>query len=259
MKCIRNSGVRTAFAACLSAVLLTACSGVSEEMLASRESAIDMMKNGDYEAAVKVFNGLVEKATSVTEFELDILKYRAEAELMLEDYEAAVHTYKTLIEVDKELPEYCYISALALAKDGEKEKAQEFLSRGKELDQKLEAAGFFQASMALAEAFETAGMIDEAKAMYQELIDLGLGNTNICNRLMLMSMNDEKYEDALQMAAKGLEFTDELAVKELKFNEAVCYEFLGDFAKALELFRAYEAEFGSDERVAHEIAFLETR
>ena len=48
-------------------------------------------------------------------------------------------------------------------------------------------------------------------------------------------------------------------MQELKFNEAVCYEYLGDFAKALELFRAYAAEYGTDARVAHEIAFLETR
>ena len=48
-------------------------------------------------------------------------------------------------------------------------------------------------------------------------------------------------------------------MQELKFNEAVCYEYLGDFSKALELFRAYAAEYGTDEQVAHEIAFLETR
>ena len=48
-------------------------------------------------------------------------------------------------------------------------------------------------------------------------------------------------------------------MQQLKFNEAVCYEYLGEFSKALELFRAYAATYGSDERVAHEIAFLETR
>ena len=228
-------------------------------MLATRESAIAMMEQGDYEDAVAAFNSLVEEATKVTEFELDVLKYRAEAEFLLEDYAAAVHTYRTLIEVDKALPEYYYFAAIAMARDGQMEEALSLLSGGKELDKKLEAAGFFEATMALAEGYEAGGQMDAAKSVYQELIDGGHGSTKIYNRLMLMAMDDGDYEEALEMASKGLVLTDGLAKQELKFNEAVCYEFLGDFAKALELFRAYVAEYGTNEQVAHEIAFLETR
>jgi hypothetical protein len=93
----------------------------------------------------------------------------------------------------------------------------------------------------------------------QELIDGGHGSTAIYNCLMLMAMNAGDYEEALKTAAKGLILTDGLAMQELKFNEAVCYEYLGDFSKPLELFRAYAAEYGTDEQVVHEIAFLETR
>ncbi len=240
-------------------LFLSACGGVTEEMRETRESAIAMMEAGDYEGAVAAFNGLVEKAGSVTEFELDVLKYRAEAEFLLGDYAAAVHTYRTLIEVDKERPEYYYFASMALARDGQMEAALEFLESGKKLDEKFEVAGFFEATMALAEGYEANGAFEAAKSMYQELIDGGLGSTEIYNRLMVMAMDDEDYEEALRMAAKGLILTDGLAVQELKFNEAVCYEYLGEFAKALELFRAYVAEFGSDERAEHEIAFLETR
>jgi len=243
----------------LACVFLTACGGVTEEMLATRESAIAMMENGDYEGAVATLNSLVEEATKVTEFELDVLKYRAEAEFMLEDYAAAVHTYRTLMEVDKELPEYYYCASIAMARDGQTSEASEWLARGKELDKKLVAAGLFEAAMALAEGYEASGLVEDAKAVYQELIDGGHGSTDIYNRLMVMAMDDGSYEEALKLAAKGLNLTDGLAVQELKFNEAVCYEFLRDFGKALELFRAYAAEYGSDERVAHEIAFLETR
>ena len=103
--------------------VLTACGGVTEEQLEARTSAIAMMEAGDYEGAVTALNDLVEEATSVTEFELDILKYRAEAEFLLEDYAAAVHTYQTLMEVDAKKPEYCYLSAFALAYDGKLEEA----------------------------------------------------------------------------------------------------------------------------------------
>ena len=130
----------------LASVFLTACGGVTEDMLATRESAVAMMENGDYEGAVAAFNVLVEEATKVTEFELDVLKYRAEAEFMLEDYAAAVHTYRTLMEVDKELPEYYYCASIAMARDGQTEEASELLMRGKDLDKKLEAAGVVRCS-----------------------------------------------------------------------------------------------------------------
>ena len=53
--------------------------------------------------------------------------------------------------------------------------------------------------------------------------------------------------------------SDRTAVRELKFNQAVCFEHLGQYQKALELFQAYTEEFGSDEAAEHEIAFLKTR
>ena len=123
-------------AVCMAVMLLTACGGVTKEQLAARESAITMMSQGDYEEAVAEFNRLVENAKSVTEFELDILKYRAEAEFMLEDYAAAVHTYRTLMEVEKERPEYCYFTALALARNGQTAEAETMLEKGMELDKK---------------------------------------------------------------------------------------------------------------------------
>lgn len=255
----RPAAVRCVAAAAVSALLLTACGGVSEEMLDSREAAIAMMEAGDLEGAVEAFNGLVAEATKVTEFELDILKYRAEAEFLLGDFPAAAHTYKTLMEVDAEKPEYCYFASLAMSRGGQQEEALALLERGEELDRKLEAAGWQEAVLALAESYESAGMIEEAKEVYQGLIDGGHASTDIYNRLMLAAMDEGDYENALTMAGKGLILTDELAVKELRFNEAVCYEYLGDYQKALELFRAYVAEFGSDERAEHEIAFLETR
>ncbi len=244
---------------CLTALLLTGCGGVTEEMLELRESAIVMMDNGDYEGAVAAFNELVAEADSVTDFELDILKYRAEAEFMLEDYTAAVHTYETLIDVDKERPEYCYFASMALAKAGSLTEAEAMLVRGTEQDKKNEAPGFFEASMALAEAYEISEGIENAKAIYQSLIDGGHGTTYIYNRLMVFAMENEQYNDALTLAAKGMALTDGIAIKELKFNEAVCYEYMRNFNKALELFETYVATYGSDERAEHEIAFLRTR
>ena len=259
MRLKKNRFLKTVITRCLAAGLLSGCGGVSEEQLAARESAIAMMESGNYEAAVDVFNGLVEEAKKVTEFELDILKYRAEAEFLLKDYEAALHTYRTLMEVDQERPEYCYMASMALSGDGQMHDAKLFLEGGKELDKKLEAPGFYEASLAYADACKEAGETEIAMQAYQELIDGGFGNTELYNRLVMNAMEEEDYAGALQLVAEGLAQNDSEAIQELKFNEAVCYEYLGEFSKALELFRIYAEEFGSNEQAAHEIAFLETR
>ena len=67
------------------------------------------------------------------------------------------------------------------------------------------------------------------------------------------------YEEALQHAEAGLALSDDRAKKEIAFNQAVCYEYLGQYEKALELFRSYEEQYGQDEKADHEIAFLVTR
>ncbi len=251
--------IKLAMAAGLSCALLTACGGVTEEMLAERESAIAQMEAGDYEAAVAAFNGLVAEAKSVTEFELDILKYRAEAEYLLGDYAAAAYTYDILSQVDEETAEYCYFGAMALARSGDVAGAEAELAAGQELDPKMEKAGYTDAVMALADATFAAGNPEGAKAWYQGLIDAGRSNTAVYNALMVMAMEAGDYEGALTLAAKGIALGAADAMQELRFNEAVCHEYLAEYDVALELFQNYVSEFGSDARAEHEIAFLKTR
>ena len=260
MRHFRMNLGKLAAALCMATMVLTACgSGITEEMLATRESAIAMMDSGDYEGAVEQFNSLVKEADSVTDFELDILKYRAEAEYKLGDFAAAAYTYDILSQVDGEKAEYCYFSAMALAKAGDLTGAQDMLEAGEKLDKDGEKIGFVEALTAIANAMVESDDYAGAKVLYQDLIDAGHGNTGIYNQLMLLAMDAGDYNEALKMSMKGQILTDGIPMKELKFNEAVCYEYLGDFAKALQLFRAYVAEYGSDERAEHEIAFLETR
>lgn len=258
----------------VAAMVLTGCGGVSEEMLAARESAIEMMENGDYEGAVAAFNELVAEAESVTDFELDILKYRAEAEYLLGDYAAAVYSYDILNQVDEERAEYCYFSALACAKSGDIAGAQEMFEKGKVLDGLSEnedsekkkseeadpvTAGYMEAMIAIGNTLSESGDKVGAGLIYDEVIQSGFATTEIYNRLMTDSMENGDYVTALDLAGKGLALSDGLALRELKFNEAVCYEYLGNWEKALALFESYVAEFGSDEKAEHEIAFLKTR
>lgn len=87
-------------------VLLAGC-GESKEAKEARMQGIGQVEAEQFEAAIASFDTALEHADGVVdEFELDILKYRGEAEYRLGDYEAAAHTYGILADVDDGRPEY---------------------------------------------------------------------------------------------------------------------------------------------------------
>lgn len=239
--------------------LLTGCGHVTEEMKAGKEKGIALMENGDYEGAVAEFDSLIDQTKNVSSFEIDVLKYRGEAEFMLGDYGAAAYTYDTLVKVDKPRAEYYYLGAVSLANSGDAEGAENRLESGTKADEKHAAAGYAEAMEALGAAYMTVGDETKADEIYQTLVEEGFSSTEVYNRWMMAAMKKGDYEEALQHGETGLSLSDDRAKKEIAFNQAVCYEYLGQYEKALELFRSYEEQYGQDEKADHEIAFLVTR
>ena len=239
--------------------LLTGCGHVTEEMKAGKENGIALMENGDYEGAVAEFDSLIDQTKHVSSCEIDVLKYRGEAEFMLGDYGAAAYTYDTLVKVDKPRAEYYYLGAVSLANSGDMEGAENRLESGTRADEKHAAAGYAEAMEALGAAYMTAGDETKADEIYQTLVEEGFSSTEVYNRWMMAAMKKGDYEEALQHGEAGFALSDDRAKKEIAFNQAVCYEYLGQYEKALELFRSYEEQYGQDEKADHEIAFLVTR
>ena len=234
-------------------LLLTGCSHVTSEMKESRENGIALMESGDYEGAVAEFDSLIDQTTRVTSFEIDVLKYRGEAEFMLGDYGAAAYTYDTLTKVDKPRAEYYYLGAVSLANSGDQDGAENRLESGKSADAKHEVTGYAEAMEALGAAYMTAGDEEKADELYQTLVDEGFSSTEVYNRWMMAAMEKGNYEEALQhkrlYRERGSAYQ---ALEEYKKAQA-------DYEKALELFRSYEEQYGQDEKADHEIAFLVTR
>lgn len=251
--------MRIICAACAAVFLTAGCGRVSKEQLARREEGIVLLESGDYEGAVEKFEELIKDAKRVSDFELDVLKYRAEAEFGFGDYEAAAYTYELLNEVDEKRAEYYYFGALSLARAGDTETARERMRSGYALDSKMERPGFEEAMMALGEAFFAQQSYEEAEEVYVQMARAGRGGSEVYLRRMILAMEQGDYKRALSVAAEGLKLPDDTARKELRFHEAVCYEYLGEYKKALEYFQAYVAEFGNDDAANHEILFLETR
>lgn len=275
-------------AAVSSVLLLTGC-GDSKEAREARMSGIEQMNQRNYEEAIASFDRALSEADGIVgAFELDVLKYRAEAEYLTEDYQAAAHTYDILADVDEGKREYLYYGAASHALAGALPEAIEAYekaqgeSSGKASEQKKEAesaqasvdpgqksiheaalspeeeAGRSLALSAIGKAYEDQGQYEEAMSFYEGASSSGL-TADLCNRMGLCMMAAGEYDEAIVYFEKGMTLQDEVKMPDLKYNEAAAYEYKGNFEKALELLNTYVSDYGSSPEIEREILFLESR
>lgn len=257
-------------------VFVTGCRGEQPNREALRLSGIEKMNTGNYPGAVEDFEAALQASRGrVSEFELDVLKYRAEAEYMTGDYLAAAHTYDVLLQVDKVCAEYLYRNALVKALAQDTEGALAAYQEGVETEKKTPLEGGFgrrEVLTVIGEACIKAGRQQDADQIYAQAVQDGVAEPSLFNDMGLSLFSQAKanpdkaeqkalYEHALEsfrQAASTGESSDP-AVQSAKFNQAVVYEYLGQYRKALELFEAYAAEYGMESAVQKEITFLKTR
>ena len=88
------------------------------------------------------------------------------------------------------------------------------------------------------------------------------------NLMGICSMQTGSYTSALEYIQSGIALThtsdgaekaDEELVREMKFNEIICYERQADWENARQKTAEYLAEYPDDEAVQKEAEFLETR
>lgn len=247
--------------------LLTGCGGTSKEQKEARTAGITALEAGDYAGAIQKFDQAISADSGKAgSFEIDVLKYRGEAEYELGDYEAAAHTYEILMQVDKERPEYMYLQTMAWSSQiidtqadeaGKLQTAVDVYTKAYAEDHK--AQGAETAMILLGTALENQGRSQDAMNMYQQAMDAGKPSAELYNHMGICMLGEKKYEEAMNYFQQGITLNDESQMADLKYNEAVVYEFQGDFAKALELFQSYVTTYGSNEEAEREIAFLQSR
>lgn len=255
---MRRTGWKAAAILSAIVILATGCQGGSKEKYALRETGISQLDAGSYEEAIQSFDQALEKSSKlVGEFEIDVLKYRAEAEIGAKDFAAAAYTYEILCQVDEELPEYLYRSSLLNTVTGDYDKALEEYQKAYE--KKQDAPEATDTMLSLGQALTDAGRFDEAIALYQNAMNVGVQSGELYNRMGLCKLDAGNYDQALEYIEQGLQTGDTDARKKLLYNQAVVYEKKLNFAGALEILEAYAAEFGTTPEVEKEIAFLKTR
>ena len=244
-------------AVCVVSVLGTAgCGGSQKEREEIRLLGIEQLDGGNYEEAIQSFEQALALSSKVVgEFELDILKYRAEAEYRAGDYQAAAYTYQVLMQVDEEREEYrTRVCRLYIAAGQLDEAVEEY--------KKLYEAGSEETArilLALGQALTEAGRFDEAMGLYEQAVNGGVASGELYNRMAVCELEAGETDLALQYLEQGVKTGDQSVMGSLYLNQAAAYERKLDFARALEILRQYGAAFGVTPEGEKEIDFLKSR
>ncbi|GHU62038.1 hypothetical protein FACS189418_2720 [Clostridia bacterium] len=207
----------------VSLVLLTGCE--SSKKMEIRKQGITYLENKEYAKAIEYFSQALEESPNVVgRFEIDVLKYKAEAEFKMQDYASAAETYHILCQVDPKQKNFQYCREFALGREEEKQKRYE-----------------------------------QALSYYESALEVKPEDSAVYNRMGLCKLKMEAYADSLALFQKGIALKQEAILPELYYNEAICYEYLGEFATALDKFILYQETYGTDEDLEREMTFLRSR
>ncbi|MCI8515228.1 MAG: tetratricopeptide repeat protein [Lachnospiraceae bacterium] len=111
----------------------------------------------------------------------------------------------------------------------------------------------------LGNSYSRMGEAQKAYQVYTEALDRAPEKAPLYGELALLKMEEGDYRTALDFLGQGIALNDASVQKDLKYAEAVCYEYLHEYRTALEKFEAWQAEFGESPEATHEIEFLRTR
>ena len=120
-------------------------------------------------------------------------------------------------------------------------------------------SGDAQAILILGQTYEKLGDMNYAAVVYKTYLDSNEPDAAIYNSLGICLMKQDKYQDALDTFEAGINLGNSAYLQNLKFNQVVATEYLGDFAKAKQLLNDYLAAYPDDSKAKREAQFLETR
>ncbi len=262
----------------LAAIMLSGCSGKERKNF---EAGKALLNEGKYAEAVEAFDKAIEAhgSNNIRGLEIDILRYRAEAEYRAKDYKAAGHSYRLLTSADENRSEYMDMLSIIYTKlsntdmDINIDNAIDMYDKAAKQDDKSEL--HINAGITIAEYYEDmydkkmdVTYLDSAEEFLEKLLkETGRKNAKILAVYAKHMSKREDYDKALEavddgialLEKKKLNKSEDETLKSLMFSRGSCYEYKGDYNKALEAFNAYIEKYGEDESVSHEVAFLKAR
>lgn len=241
------------------------------------EAAI-LYKLGSYQESIDLCTDIINNADDV-----DLAKlyfYRGSAYAMIQDEgNAALDYEESLKEDDDNYSTYCNMYD-CLKQAGYKERGESFLRRllndddvdnmtfGKvyyslgEYDkaegylEKEYKAGNQRAINLLALTYEKEGRYADANSVYEKYIDSHPKDANMLNQYGVYLISREQYANAKAVIEDGIAVGDSDVMHSLKYNQAICYEFLGYYDTAIDLFADIVNEYPTDADANKEYNYL---
>ena len=265
----------------LGILLLSSCSSAIFEKKSLREEGLIALDRRSYQEAIAHFDAALALSDEYGRLELGVLKYRGEAEYLLEDYNAAAHTYRLLNEESTEEPDPYFLSLQIISSikaDADLDVVEPVFLKLTALPQKGELYGETLDALAgewiyLYEATKEESWLEKAEQYYQSYLE-DIGQSGGSDRDFLLvykglgtvAYHRGLYEEALlafkeadsmlaAMEEKEQEQVKEIA-KAILFNTASTYGKQSEYEKSLTAFEEYIARYGEDDRVRHAIRFL---
>lgn len=238
-------------------------------------------KLGEYAEAEEIYNAIL----ALRPQEEDAFFLRGNVRMSLGSFEAAKEdfdrvismnpeNYDRLIEIYEVLDYYGYKEVgreylqTALASEssrmdnyvigriyfylGEYQKAYLALEDAKE-------KGGAESYLYLGRAYEATGDYNYAANVYNSYLSRDTSNAEIYNQLGICEMAKGEYRKALDAFQAGMKLGDGALMQSLSFNEAVAYEYLGEYEQAYALLTKYLENYPDDEQAEREKDFLSTR
>lgn len=241
-------------------------------------------KSGKLDEAMDTLNAIAD----LREKEPDVFFMRGSIEMLKDDYEKAVNDlnkalvyskndigmtidiYKVFAASGREAEGKSYLSSalenrLSSMSDYEKGVIYYYMSDYENARNFLEMAKSDKtygrdSLLMLGKTYEQLGDSNYAGGLYNKYIEENGGDAVIYNQLGLCKLVTGEYEMALNAFESGLKAEGANAVlQELKFNQAVAYEYNSDYDKAAALMREYLTSYPDDAQALREYEFLKTR
>lgn len=238
-------------------------------------------KNGDSERAVEIYNNIL----ALRSGDEDAYFLRGNALMSLGNFDDAKADFDKVISMDPENYDRLIEIYEVLAYHGYAEAGKEYLraaldANADSLDhfaigriyyylgeyqkaylalEDAKATGGVESYLYLGRSYEATGDYNYAASVYQSYLSQYEGNAEIFNQLGLCEMQIGDYESALAAFEAGLALEDTSMQQSLRFNRAVCYEYLGSYETARSLFNEYLAAYPDDAEAQREANFLASR
>lgn len=242
------------------------CSARGQAVRKYRSLGIAEMQKENYEAAINNFRHATDYYGTAQQDrdEVDILRYLAEAEYRAGKYEDALTHYELLLQKDGRKAAYLDLAcAASLKADKGMEAALAYYDEAEKKggDHALHLEALYLLSET-ARNRESEAECETVRAAYEKAYPGAKEDSRFLLHYGDLLVSAKKPEEAFAIFEAGEKLSGADAAEQAEFREreAVCQEYRGEYADALQRFTALlESGQGDQEELEHEIAFLKTR